>query len=1141
MKKKVNLLHLSDLHFGIEASWDYTETAMAQRKNTLDDLLKKVRGLDIEWRPDIVVISGDIGWKGIQEDYQKAKAWLEEELLKELGLKPEDLVLCAGNHDIDRKLTMGMEPPASSKKADEWLAVEHLENFLRPFEAFGTFCKELKIPELKVGEKPFQFIGQRALKGLRFVVLNSAWFCRGDEDDGKLWIGLPQLQVMNAASQLADPDQYDSALITIAVLHHPPECLNKAEDNSYDDRPNTSRYLAQRCHMILTGHAHGAVELPDRKSDSAYLFKGGATYEGDAYRNNFSIFQIDPDARTLKRYAFEYDPRYSKWDGKIGDLQSLKKSRPKEKKTIEYLPDDLDKEISTYCQKVESLHGFLPVAGFATQLRIPIDVEELYVPLHAMIDLRGVADERFVDSTHAEKCLRGGECSLEIPLTSAFRQSEGRGRKGLIILGDPGSGKTTHLKRLLLWCLRNGPETLGLPGCMLPIFLPLRDLKDLDVGLESVVQDQLSENRHLKTPEDFGERLLKRGNLLYLLDGLDEVADLEQREKVAKWIVEALPAYPDCRFVVTCRFAGYSPTVRLSEQFLEMHIRPFTSDQAERFIHNWYKIVEKGLSRDPEQAEGIAAEKANDLINRLKEPDFRARRVFELTRNPLLLTNICLVHRHRGSLPQKRARLYEECLDVLLEHWRVSKGLGVDITAQAGRKALQPAALWLHGEEERTRARIEDLAPHIEPVLKTLKWTKGTAEDFLHTIRDESGLLTGWDQENYGFMHLGFQEYLAAREIRRRYFEDERILHELASHFGESWWEEVGLLLLALEDDPSLFVPYMRELLKQPAFLEHPNLVEACIDDAAEVSAEPFIEILKVKPVKDRGLWERQLSALRILEQMDPSAVDRLVSELTQHPFSVIRNWAEDRLGRPETEIMTPEKIDYELIRIPGGVFKMGSPKSEEGRYDNEGPVHEVKVQDFYIGKYSVTNEQYGRFLEENPDAPEPDYWADRKYNQPRQPVVGVSWDDVKRFAEWAGLRLPSEAEWEFACRAGTKTRYHSGNTEKDLDRVGWYKNNSGGKLHAVGQKEPNDFGLYDMHGNVWEWVEDDWHNDYKGAPGNGSPWIDEPRGSNRVLRGGGWVVSARVCRSAFRFGGGPDDRAHVLGFRLSRSVALGS
>jgi len=247
--------------------------------------------------------------------------------------------------------------------------------------------------------------------------------------------------------------------------------------------------------------------------------------------------------------------------------------------------------------------------------------------------------------------------------------------------------------------------------------------------------------------------------------------------------------------------------VRFNEGFLEMHVRPLTGDQVERFVHNWYWVVEKGLAKDPELAEDIAAEKADNLIKRLQEPDFRASHVFEFTRNPLLLTNICLVHRHRGGLPRKRARLYEECIDVLLEHWREAKGLKVGVTARDGCRALQPAAYWLHSKEGRTQATAEELKPHIEPVLKAVDWKYGTTEDFFRTIRDDSGLLTGWDQENYGFMHLGFQEYLAAREIRSRAFEDETILRELALHFGESWWQEVGLLMLALED-PSLFKPY---------------------------------------------------------------------------------------------------------------------------------------------------------------------------------------------------------------------------------------------------------------------------------------------------------------------------------------------
>ena len=214
----------------------------------------------------------------------------------------------------------------------------------------------------------------------------------------------------------------------------------------------------------------------------------------------------------------------------------------------------------------------------------------------------------------------------------------------------------------------------------------------------------------------------------------------------------------------------------------------------------------------------------------------------------------------------------------------------------------------------------------------------------------------------------------------------------------------------------------------------------------------------------------------------------------------------------------------------------MGAPESESEN-DRERPVHTVKVNSFYLGRYPVTNEQYARFLEAVPGSPAPEYWSNRSYNQPHQPVVGVSWEDARAYAEWAGLRLPSEAEWEYACRAGSSTRYCNGDSEEHLDRVGWCRENSGNKLHPVGEKEPNEFGLYDMHGNVWEWVEDDSHSNYDGAPEDGSAWVEKPkRGVDRVLRGGSWNSYGRNCRCAFRLDWFPDGRNVIAGFRLARS-----
>ena len=211
------------------------------------------------------------------------------------------------------------------------------------------------------------------------------------------------------------------------------------------------------------------------------------------------------------------------------------------------------------------------------------------------------------------------------------------------------------------------------------------------------------------------------------------------------------------------------------------------------------------------------------------------------------------------------------------------------------------------------------------------------------------------------------------------------------------------------------------------------------------------------------------------------------------------------------------------MIFVPGGTFKMGSPKGKGG--DDERPQHDVTVPDFYIGKYQITQTQWEAVMGNNPS-----YFK----GDPALPVEGVSWNNAKKFCETISqmtgnaYRLPSEAEWEYACRAGT-----TGDYAGDLDAMAWYLSNSGGKTHSVGQKQPNAFGLYDMHGNVGEWCEDIWHTHYVGAPTDGSAWLNGRDSSHRVWRGGSRSFDGFNCRSAFRSGNYSDHCALDVGFRV--------
>jgi formylglycine-generating enzyme required for sulfatase activity len=316
------------------------------------------------------------------------------------------------------------------------------------------------------------------------------------------------------------------------------------------------------------------------------------------------------------------------------------------------------------------------------------------------------------------------------------------------------------------------------------------------------------------------------------------------------------------------------------------------------------------------------------------------------------------------------------------------------------------------------------------------------------------------------------------------------------------------------------------------------------LEEAAEVSELPFVELLTETPGEDRILWARQRQALRVLEQLraEETLAD-LERRLAGHPAPEIRAWLAER-GKGAARAVAQEgrvttNGGVELLRIPAGTFLMGSPESEAERYEDEGPQHEVSVHSFYLGKHPVTNEEYGRFLEAHPEVREPDYWSDRNLNQARQPVVGVSWEDAQRFAEWAGGRLPTEAEWEYAARAGTRTAYWWG---EELGRnrancAGCGSEWDGKQTAPVGSFPANAFGLHDTAGNVYEWVEDCWHESYPGAPTDGSAWLESGGGdcAQRVLRGGSWSYGPGWLRSADRDWSHRDFRFNIIGFRLAQ------
>jgi formylglycine-generating enzyme required for sulfatase activity len=233
--------------------------------------------------------------------------------------------------------------------------------------------------------------------------------------------------------------------------------------------------------------------------------------------------------------------------------------------------------------------------------------------------------------------------------------------------------------------------------------------------------------------------------------------------------------------------------------------------------------------------------------------------------------------------------------------------------------------------------------------------------------------------------------------------------------------------------------------------------------------------------------------------------------------------------------------IGMKLVLISKGTFMMGSPESEKGRDDVE-TQHEVTIsKDYYLGVYEVTQAQYEKVIGKNPSQ----FQGGRVGNENADlPVEQVSWDDAVEFCKKlselpeekkAGrvYRLPTEAQWEYACRAGSKSAYSFGESSKSLGDYAWFDKNSNGRTHPVGEKKANAWGLYDMHGNVWEWCSD-WYGEYP----NGA--LSDPTGpkggSIRVRRGGSWSLEAAFCRSGLRNRIVPSFRDYLNGFRLALS-----
>ena len=775
----------------------------------------------------------------------------------------------------------------------------------------------------------------------------------------------------------------------------------------------------------------------------------------------------------------------------------------------------------------------------------------------------------------------------------------------LVLLGDPGSGKSTFVNFVAL-CLSGDalkhPSlnlallTQPLPvekkerrtrdenekpqpqpwqhGALIPVRVELRQLAAR--GLPPPAQTATAQHlwnfiaAELETAalDEFADPLQKelraQGGLL-LLDGLDEVPEADQRRAQIKQAVEDFSkTFPKCRILVTSRTYAYQKQDWRLPSFTDTELAPFSDAQIERFVDNWY--AHTSALRDKKQdAQGNA-----ELLKRAIASNPRLR---ELAERPLLLTLMASLHAWRGgTLPDKRAELYAEAVDLLLEQWENPKTL----FDREGKLIKNPPGLarLFNVDRDKLRSLLDELAfnaharqtdlqgtadiPENELVTGLLKLNPETGlnpVELMNYLSQRAGLLIPHGVGVYTFPHRTFQEYLAACHLTNYKFPNE--LAKLA-RADPNRWREVALLAAAKAKTGADFAMW--------------SLIDR------------LCRHLPNEQVSMQDEWGARIAGQALVENLNLSAA--LEDEAQQESFACVRAWqlhlmrhsnmpaleragagrALARLGDTRPEVMTIAGMEF--CYIPPGPFVMGDDSSNAEKHTNK-----TLDYGYWLARYPVTVAQWREFVERSGHTPED---ADSLRGVANEPVVWISWHEAIAFCKWLNENfakhlppkykfiLPSEAEWEKAARGGIEipalslTRRLSENLflptnlalaknpspEREYPWQGKFDSENAntsesniGATSAVGcfARGASVYGIEELSGNVWEWTRSV-HKKYPYVPRDGRENLKASNDDSRVVRGGSFNNIGRLARCAYRLRSHPVSLGGNLGFRVVAS-----
>lgn len=770
-------------------------------------------------------------------------------------------------------------------------------------------------------------------------------------------------------------------------------------------------------------------------------------------------------------------------------------------------------------------------------------------------------------------------------------------RRHMVLLGGPGSGKSAFLRYVAVMLARNelnnGAEALPFwsVGRLVPIYISLGGFAEwLRTKQASATKDQLwqylgeaLESPALGRPEKSQRQLFNASRLLLLFDGLDEVIDPLIRVQVAQAIADLTNQHP-CYAVVSCRVRSYigATAAPLIEWGDPVEIAPFTIGQIHHFIHGWYRCAFQQGSLEEHEAQM----RADMLCQRLEAlPNVR-----ELGQTPLLLTLIVILHYYGGKLPEDRADLYEDLVQLLLTRWTQFRRDGSEqanllellkndpqlmlLKEHHIRKVLEELAYRAHHGERSADGRGLLAAEVVRGALLQLFVQFGVApaaayektDQVLSYLEQESGLLLNEGGERYAMPHLTYEEYLAGCYLAKQKHKPD--FYSLAYQHWQTdgpRWREVILLALGRMvrgDDVETAALWLQFMLVQ-----HANL--AC-SDPARLRALLFVaECLEDMGGKPALIGVQTVALPRLWAELAQGLAESITASDLDTGERVRAGAYVGMLGDPRPGVCD---LAITVAEFTGGTFLIGNRWREHRVLERTFAEHWLKdtrnnsnlnLPAFALARYPVTIAQFALFAESGGYTPNAEWWDasgaewlrsagssthwhDRQGGrQANHPVVDVSWYEAQAFCRWlslhqeytpAGYRyvLPSEAEWEFAARGLARRSFPWGNEPPDAARA-----NFGGLYQgttAVGcfPQGATPEGVYDLAGNAWEWtrsVAADYP--YEMSAERENP--QQPADHSFIVRGGGWTNLAPDLHASFRHRCTPDTHYSGLGFRVAR------